>query len=464
MPHRLTLTKMAQLIRQRKLSPVELVDAHLKQIEKHNPAINAFVMQFPSEARAAARYAEIERPEAPLHGIPVTIKDSFDIRDLPTLCGSRFRLNHRAGADSTVVRRIREAGGIILGKTNCSEFLASWESDNYITGRTSNPWNLDRTAGGSSGGESAAIAAGFSAGGVGSDGGGSIRVPAHFCGIAGLKPTPGRVPATGHFPEISHPGGLLGVAGPMARTVEDVAVLFGILAGYDPSDPFSSPVPLRTPGKLDGCIGVMEHFLEKPVEDSIGTAVHSAASLLSSCGFDVEGFRPAGLERAHEAWWFFFGELSAAFTREVLKGRESDAHWTSTDLLALTHSERRISGREVVDALGARDRMRAQLFQQMQRFPVLLMPVCAVPAFRHRQREWPINGHSLSMLDIMSPATPWNLLGMPGLVVPMSITEDGLPVGVQLVAKPYDEELLLQVGAMLEQARGTFPLPPGFDE
>jgi Asp-tRNA(Asn)/Glu-tRNA(Gln) amidotransferase A subunit family amidase len=117
-----------------------------------------------------------------------------------------------------------------------------------------------------------------------------------------------------------------------------------------------------------------------------------------------------------------------------------------------------------VDALAARDRMRAGLFKQMERFPVLLMPVCAVPAFRHRQREWPINGHTLNMLDIMSPATPWNLLGMPGLVVPMSITEDGLPIGVQLVAKPYDEELLLQVGAMLEQARGPFPLPPGFDE
>ena len=244
MPHRLTLTAMAQMIRQRKVSPVELVDAHLKQIEKHNPAVNAFVMHFPSEARAAARQAELDRPEAPLHGIPVTLKDSFDMRDLPTLCGSRFRLHHRAAADSTAAIRLREAGGIILGKTNCPEFLASWETDNYITGRTNNPWDLDRTAGGSSGGESAAISAYFSAGGVGSDGGGSIRVPAHFCGIVGLKPTPGRVSAAGHFPVISHPGGLLGVAGPMARTVQDVKLLFEILAGYDVADPFSAPVPL----------------------------------------------------------------------------------------------------------------------------------------------------------------------------------------------------------------------------
>jgi len=148
MPHRLTLTQMAELIRQRKLSPMELVDAHLDQIEKHNPALNAFVMRFPSEARAAARQAELDRPEGPLHGVPLTIKDSFDIRDLPTLCGSRFRLSHRAQRDSTAVTRLRQAGGIILGKTNTPEFLANWESDNYITGRTNNPWDLERTSGG----------------------------------------------------------------------------------------------------------------------------------------------------------------------------------------------------------------------------------------------------------------------------------------------------------------------------
>ncbi|HYP09238.1 MAG TPA: amidase, partial [Bryobacteraceae bacterium] len=284
MSHRLTLAGMAEAIRQRKLSPVELVDAHLEQIEKHNPSLNAFVMQFPSEARAMARKAEMEPAVGPLHGIPVTIKDSFDIRDLPTLCGSRFRLEHRADYNSWAVKKILDAGAIILGKTNCPEFLANWETDNHITGRTSNPWNLDRTAGGSSGGESAAIAAYCSAGGVGSDGGGSIRMPAHFCGISGLKPTPGRVPATGHYPEISHPGGLLGVAGPMARTVKDVRILFEVLAGYDPGDPFSAPVPLRANVPMNGCIGVMEQFLDAPVEDFMHTAVHKAAGLLKDAG------------------------------------------------------------------------------------------------------------------------------------------------------------------------------------
>jgi Asp-tRNA(Asn)/Glu-tRNA(Gln) amidotransferase A subunit family amidase len=421
-------------------------------------------MQFPSEARAAARQAELDGAGAPLHGIPVTLKDSFDIRELPTLCGSRLRLNHRAGADSTVTKRIRAAGGIILGKTNCSEFLAYWESDNYITGRTNNPWNLDRTAGGSSGGESAAIAAYFSAGGVGSDGGGSIRVPAHFCGIAGLKPTPGRVPATGHCPEISHPGGLLGVAGPMARTVQDVRLLFEVLAGYDSADPFSAPVPLRKSVTLDGCIGVMDQFLDYPVENAMREAVRDAARMLASAGFELDEFRPQGLERACETWWFFFGQLSAPFTREVLAGRESDAHWTCTELLDMTDPDPSITGRQVVEQLGARDRMRAQLFRQMDRFPVLLMPVCAVPAFPHRQATWNIQGRSMNILDVMAQATPWNLLGMPGLVVPMGVTKEGLPVGVQLVAKPYDEELLLHVGELLEQARGPFEGPAAFRE
>jgi Asp-tRNA(Asn)/Glu-tRNA(Gln) amidotransferase A subunit family amidase len=349
-----------------------------------------------------------------------------------------------------------------LGKTNCPEFLANWESDNYITGRTNNPWDLARTAGGSSGGESAAIAAFCSAGGVGSDGGGSIRVPAHFTGICGLKPTPGRVPATGHFPEITHPGGLLGVAGPMARTVGDLKLLFQVLAGHDPQDPFSAPVPLRSKVSMDGCIGVMEQFLDYPVEDLMREAVQKAARLLASSGFEVDNYRPAGLEKACETWWFFFAELPSPFTRELLSGRESDAHWTGTELLQMTDPDEVISGRTVVERLGLRDRMRGVLLRQMERFPVLLLPACAIPAFRHGQRHWEIRGDTVGLIDAMAPATPWNLLGMPGLVIPMDLTPEGLPIGVQLIAKPYEEELLLHIGQLLEQARGPFASPPGF--
>ena len=254
MPNHLTLSAMAAKIQSRELSPVELTEAHLKHIETHNPNLNAFVVLLADEARDCAKMAEeaITRGErtGPLHGVPVTVKDSFDIEGLPTLCGSRFRQDHRATCDSTAAARLRAAGAIILGKTNCPEFLMNYETDNHITGRTNNPWNLERTPGGSSGGESAAISSFCSAGGIGSDGGGSIREPAHFCGICGLKPTPGRVPATGHYPEIGHPGGLLGVGGPMARNAKDVHMLFDVLAGHDLQDPFSAPVPVISRPKI----------------------------------------------------------------------------------------------------------------------------------------------------------------------------------------------------------------------
>jgi Asp-tRNA(Asn)/Glu-tRNA(Gln) amidotransferase A subunit family amidase len=452
---------MAELIRSRKLSPVELIDAHLKQIEAQNPRLNAFVMQFPSEARAAARRAENETPSGPLHGIPLTIKDSFDIRDLPTLCGSRFRLEHRAGADSAVVSRLRAAGAIILGKTNCPEFLADYETDNAITGRTNNPWNLECTAGGSSGGESAAIAAFCSAGGVGSDGGGSVRIPAHFCGIAGLKPTPGRVSAAGHYPEISHPGGLLGVAGPMARTVEDLRLLFEVLAGYDPADPFSAPVPFRKPDLRGIRIGVMEQFCDTPVQEPMRTAVQKARRVLMELGLPVEPFRPGGIETAPALWWFFFAELTAPFTRSVLHGREQDAHWTGTELLNMVPTDRDITGTSVVEKLADRDRMRAHLLRQMEQYPVLLLPPCGVTAFPHRQRGWQTDSRVIGLLEAMECATAFNILGLPGLAIPFDVTADGLPVGIQLVGRPYEEEVLLEIGVRLEQARGAFPVPPG---
>ena len=465
MPHRLPLGEQARLVRERKLSPVELVDAHLRQIEKHNPEINAFVVQLASEARAAARRLEDERGDGPLYGVPVTVKDSFDVEGLPTLCGSRFRLWHRAPKDATAVSRLRQAGAIPIGKTNCPEFLFNYETDNYITGRTNNPWDLERTSGGSSGGDSAAISALFAAGGIGSDGGGSIRVPAHFCGIAGLKPTPGRVSAAGHFPEISHPGGLLGVAGPMARSASDLKILFEVLAGYDAEDPFSSPVPIRDESHTNIRVGVMEQFCDTPVQPEMKHAVQKTVSLIRALSIPAEPFAPRGIESAPQLWWFFFAELSAQFTRELLTGREHEAHWTGTEFVNRVPRDLHITSRTVVENLGTRDRMRSTLMRQMEEFPVLLLPACGVPAFRHRERHWNVDGGGdIELIQAMDPATPFNLLGLPGLVIPMEITAEGLPIGVQLVGTPYSEELLLELGTRIEEARGPFPAPPGYTD
>lgn len=463
MPHRLSLAEMAARLRERRLSPRELLEAHLKQIERANPTLNAFVVLRAEQARSEARRSEekLVRSEAcgPLEGVPVTIKDSFDLEGYPTLCGSRLRLGHRAAADATAVVRLKAAGAIILGKTNCPEFLMNYETDNYVTGRTNNPWNLDRTPGGSSGGEAAAIASCCSAGGLGSDGGGSIRLPAHFCGICGLKPTPGRVSAAGHFPVIGHPSGLLGVAGPMARTARDVRLLFEVLAGYDPEDPFSAPVPLR-PASLDGIrVGVMEQFYGVPVEPPVAEAVRQAAEGLRAMGVPAEPFVPHGLERAPNVWSFLFAELPAAVIRELLGGREAEAHWTGTELLDRLKGRPEPSGRDVLENLAVRDRMRASLLRQMRDYPVLLWPAAGIVAFRHRQRRWETPGKPIGYFEAMMPLTPANLLGLPALVIPWMLTGDGVPAGVQLIGRPYEEENLLELAVRLEEGRGAFPAP-----
>ena len=454
---------MAALLRDRAISPVELVEAHLRQIEKLNPKLNAFVVVRAEQALAEARLAEaaISQGQAsgPLHGIPVTVKDSFDLADYPTLCGSRFRSGHRASHDATAVARLRAAGAIVLGKTNCPEFLWNYETDNYTTGRTNNPWDLDRTPGGSSGGESAAIAAFCSAGGIGSDGGGSIRIPAHFCGITGLKPTPGRVPAAGHFPVIAHPGGLLGVAGPMARTAQDVRLLFSVLAGYDSQDPFSAPVPLRAP-VTDGLkVGLMEQFYDVPVQPIMREVVQRAGAALAGMKIAVEPFRPMGLERAPNLWWFFFGRLPAEAVQKTIAGREQDAHWSSTEFLNGALKEAGPTAQQVLANLAARDHMRAALLRQMEEFPLLLLPACGVAAWRHRERRWETGQKSIGLFEAMMPETPINLLGLPAAVIPYGRTEDGMPAGIQLVGRPYEEELILEVAVRLEQARGPFPAP-----
>lgn len=465
MPHRSSLCTMASMVRERRISPVELVESHLRQISAVNPRLNAFVVVLEEQARKAAIEAEAAvmrgEPLGLLHGVPVTVKDSFHMAGLPTLCGSRFRLQHRAEENAACVARLQAAGAIILGKTNCPEFLTSYETDNYVTGRTNNPWELERTPGGSSGGEAAAIASFCSAGGVGSDGGGSIRVPAHFCGIAGLKPTPGRVSAAGHFPVISHPGGLLGVAGPMARSAADVRVLFGALAGYDTQDPFSVPVPIRRSRTSSLSVGVWEQFYDVPVQSSIRQTVQKAAEMLREIGMKAKPFQPQGLERVPNLWWFFFGQLPATSTRQLISGNEQDAHWTATEFLHHAQEQREPTAQEVVANLGLRDQLRASLLRQMEEFPILLLPVCGVPAFRHRERRWKTDCKSIGLFEAMMPVTVFNVLGCPAVVIPFGRSEEGLPIGIQLAGRPYEEELILELAVRLERARGLFPGPSG---
>jgi Asp-tRNA(Asn)/Glu-tRNA(Gln) amidotransferase A subunit family amidase len=469
---------MAELVRNRKLSPVELVQAHLRRIERLNSKLNAYVQVDGERALASASRAETavaqNKTLGALHGVPLSIKSAIEVDGLRCEAGTQLRAGYVATDDAPLVSRLRNAGAIILGTTNTPELLMAWETDNLLYGRTNNPWDLSHTAGGSSGGEAAAIASGCSAGGVGSDGGGSIRVPAHFCGICGLKPTPGRIPATGHFPQSVGPFALLGVVGPMARTVADLKILFEVMQGPDPGDPSAAPVPVRWPRFSDARessaievrnsekprIAYFEDDGRTPVTSKTRQAIKKAASTLRSAGFEVEPFRPDGLEKARQLWWKFFGVAGGMLLGPMTKGRETELSPILKEFNRWVAAEPSHTASSLLDTWIERDLARMQIFDQMKKFPVLLCPVASIPAFRHGERSWQIDGQNVEYLDAWSYCEWFNLLGMPAATIPISRSAEGLPIGVQIVAKPWEEELVLSVAEILEEQTALPMRPP----
>ncbi|HTQ97613.1 MAG TPA: amidase, partial [Candidatus Acidoferrum sp.] len=296
----------------KQVSPVEIVRAHLDRIQKLQPKLNAFVHLDAESALARARAAETSlsrnEPLKPLSGVPISIKSCIDIAGWPCPSGSLLRKDYVPTKDAPLAARLESAGAILLGNTNTPEYLMAYETNNLVTGKTSNPWNLAYSAGGSSGGEAAAIASGCSMGGVGSDGGGSIRTPAHFSGICGLKPTPGRIPSTGHFPPGAGAFNWLGAVGPMARTVADIRTLFDAMAGPDTGDALSAPVPVNhaSAKNLRGLrIGILENpELGRATPETL-LAIRTAAQQLCDLDYRVEPISLKHLDRALELWWFF---------------------------------------------------------------------------------------------------------------------------------------------------------------
>src|SRR5579864_2705504 len=416
----LSAVDMAQQIREKKISPVDLTGAHLAKIERLNPKLNAFVHVDMERVRREARNAEAAvmsgKDLGPLHGVPISIKSSMDVAGLRCEAGTRLRAGHVATEDAPLVARLRNAGAIVLGVTNTPELLMAWETGNLLYGRTNSPWDLERTPGGSSGGEAAAIAAGMSAGGVGSDGGGSIRVPAHFSGLCGLKPTPGRVPATGHFPPSGGPFALIGVVGPMARTVADVRALFDVMQGPDDGDACAAPVPLRWPNDSEARqlrIGYFEDDGRTPVTPEIRAAVRTAAKALQCAGFQVEPFRPAGLEEARELWKKFFVAAGGMLIRPMFRGREHDLSPVLSQFLEWSAAEPPLTGDTLLEAWIGRDILRGEFLRQMRNYPILLCPAAAIPAFRHGERSWLVEGKAVRYLDAWSYTEWFNLLGNP---------------------------------------------------
>jgi Asp-tRNA(Asn)/Glu-tRNA(Gln) amidotransferase A subunit family amidase len=350
----------------------------------------------------------------------------------------------------------------LAGNTNTPEFLMNYETDNRLSGKTSNPWNFAFSAGGSSGGEAAAIASGCSFGGVGSDGGGSIRVPAHFCGICGLKPTPGRIPSNGHYPPGNSAFGWLGVVGPMARTVADLRILFDVLKGPDSGDALTSPIQV-TQTDLRASkrprIGILESDALDRVTPETQLAVRRAAQLLAYEGYELAPLRLDNLGRALDLWWFFFGTVISELFAGEIRGREDLLSPNFRDYLRAaseTSPQPPMTMDRFVGMCAARDCERARILEAMRDVPLLLSPVCAAPAFRHGEGNWnPGTGYR----DTMRHSQWLNLVGFPGVTIPLAKSPDGLPIGVQLIARSNEDELLLDVAEQLELARGPWQPP-----
>jgi Asp-tRNA(Asn)/Glu-tRNA(Gln) amidotransferase A subunit family amidase len=455
--------RQLELLGTRKISVTELAEAHIRQIERLNPALNALVDFDPDRVRAQAKQLDVApEPRGRLHGLPVTIKSSIATAGYRCEIGSFLHEGEIPKEDAEIVSRLRVAGALILGTTNCPELLMAYETANLLHGQTRNPWDLERTPGGSSGGESAAIAAGLSAAGFGSDSGGSVRVPAHFTGICSLKPTPGRIPGRGHLPPCVGPFSILGVIGPMARTIADVTLLFQVLSGQDLLDPVSPPLAVRQPALDDlrkNTVGFFEDDGLVPVTQETRAAVSVAAQALREAGFRVEPFRPSTLEQLRKLWWKFFVQCGAMFYAPEIAGKEHRLSPAFIEFLSIAQALPPLTATDLLNAWAELDILRGKTLEEMREFPVLLCPVSSIPAFRHGERKWTVDGKPVAYLDAVRHTQWFNTLAAPAAVVPVGRSPEGLPIGVQIVARPFEDETALGIASIADAAFGFRPPP-----
>lgn len=511
-------SEIAILIARGDLSAAEAVEAHIQRIKEVNPDLNAVVFPLFDQARAEAAEADARRqrgePLGPLHGVPITIKDSYDVAGTPTVVGLETRVGHRAAADSPLVARLRQAGAIVLGKTNAPQVLLYNETDNAVYGRTNNPWSLDRAPGGSSGGEGAIVAAGGSAMGLGSDIGGSVREPAHSCGVHGLKPTTGRLSLVGEADSWLFAGqeGVLAQPGPLARSVADLALAMQVLAapGQEAFDWSVPPVPWRDPavvslGSLRVAMYTDDGFF--PAAPALRRAVEEAAEALRRRGAMVETFTPPEVLRAMGVYFALLGGDGGVNLRRLLAGSNMDRRianlvqvaglpgflrplaagaleaFGQARLANLVRSIRSVSTGRYWDLVAERNRYRAEFLAKLDagRFDAILCPPHALPALTHGSSHYLSSAASYAML--------YNFLAMPAGVISITRVRPGeesdrpasrdviertakqveagsagLPIGVQVVARHWREDIVLAVMAALEEDFRTRPDYPAYPD
>ena len=454
----LDATELSAAIRDKIFSSQEVVQAFLQRIEQVNPIINALIA-FPNDVLQSARDADIALGRGdvwgPLHGVPFTVKDCIDTRGIVTTRGSRLFANRVPDHDATVVERIKGAGGILIGKSNMPEFALWWETDNLVYGRTNNPWDIERTPGGSSGGEAAAIVSGMSPLGIGSDVGGSVREPANYCGIVGLKATHGRIPLTGHWPEtllrFMH-------VGPLATTIRDIGLSFNLMAGPDGLDSYAVPYPIDDGADLSlDPVGLKIGWCSEgpfgPIDREVQSTVSEAARALQEIGANVEevslsswsGFSPQQISSA------IFGVEGGHYLAPLIAGKQGDL----SPIMQRRLRQPDISLTEYLDALNELDGFRQQVVQYFKSFDCLICPTGPIAAHPHNSRGLDVGDEHVLGRHALNCTVPFDLTGSPALSVPFGWTQDGLPIGVQLVGRHFDEVNLLKVGSALELNRGS---------
>ncbi len=457
--------ELAHRIRSGAITSEAVVEAHLARIADVNPAINAVVCQRAEQALADARAADRARADGsrtgPLHGVPITVKDSFDTTGLRSTGGTLGRRAFLPAADATVVARLKAAGAILLGKTNTPELTLAYEADNLVYGRTRNPYDLARGTGGSSGGAAAIVAVCGSPLDLGSDTAGSIRFPAHCCGVAGLKPTAGRVPRTGH---IIGPGGLqqwLTTVGPIARHVEDLELALGVIAGPDGIDPHIAPVPLRPSAdvELRGLRAAM--FIDTPLAratQGVRDGMLRAVSVLAAAGVEVEEATPPDVEQPFEFFPRLFGADAAAGLEGYLAALGTTELSPQVQGALALMRPYAMSSAALNDLMLAIDAWRTRALAFAERFDLIICPAAAAEA-------------PLPVADWLDPAVSWNaavfpylvpfnFTGAPSAVVRVGTAGTGLPIGVQCVAQPWREDVALRAAKHLESELGGWRPPP----
>jgi aspartyl-tRNA(Asn)/glutamyl-tRNA(Gln) amidotransferase subunit A len=451
---RLSIAEVGDLFRRRALSPVELARAYLDRIRQLDGDLLAYITVLQDEALAAAAAAEREiargEDRGPLHGVPIALKDLVMTRGVRTTCGSRILREWIPDTDATVARRLADAGAVLLGKLNMHEFAYGPTGVNPHYGTSRNPWDRHRIPGGSSSGSGVAVAAGLCAGALGTDTGGSVRIPAALCGIVGLKPTYGRVSRAGVIPlawSLDH-------VGPMTRTVADAALLLQVLAGRDPADPSTPAVPVpdyrrALQGGVRGLrLGVPKDLFFERLDPEVRAAVTAAARSLEGLGAVVEEIPLPTIQHAGPASFAIIASEAMAYHEAYLRTRAGEY---GEDVRARLTTGQFVLAHQYLKAQRARQVIRADVDGVLTRVDALLLPTTPIPAPRPDEREVTVDGVTEDARWWLIRCTrPINVTGHPALSVPCGLTAAGLPIGLQVVGRAFDEATLLRIGHAFE--------------